>query len=35
MERYLSTHLNVDFSHSLCPDCAAELYRDIFKSPAA
>lgn len=26
---YLSKHLDMDFTHSLCPDCAAELYPEL------
>ncbi|MCB2192478.1 MAG: hypothetical protein KQI62_12990 [Deltaproteobacteria bacterium] len=26
VDLYLSKHLDLDFTHSLCPDCAAELY---------
>jgi PAS domain S-box-containing protein len=26
VERYLSEHAEVDFSHGLCPECAAKLY---------
>ncbi|MCF8033956.1 MAG: PAS domain-containing protein [Desulfarculaceae bacterium] len=26
LDRYLSKVMDVDFTHSLCPDCAAELY---------
>ena len=35
LERYFSIHMNVDFSHGLCPDCAAELYPEIFSKPPA
>jgi PAS domain-containing protein len=29
LERYASTQMNVDFSHGLCPECAAEYLREI------
>lgn len=31
VESYFHSRLDVDFSHSLCPDCAKELYPDIYK----
>lgn len=33
MERYIQAHTNARFSHGLCPDCATELYPDIFPEP--
>jgi CheY-like chemotaxis protein len=29
IETYLHTHLNLDFSHGLCPKCTRELYPDL------
>jgi PAS domain S-box-containing protein len=29
VEKYVSDHSEVDFSHGLCPDCAAKLYPDV------
>lgn len=29
IESYISKHSDADFSHSICPDCAAKLYPDI------
>ncbi len=29
MEFYIHSHSEADFSHSLCPDCAKELYPDL------
>ncbi|MCD6585579.1 MAG: hypothetical protein J7K96_07450, partial [Desulfobacteraceae bacterium] len=29
IESYIHKHSNADFSHSICPDCAKELYPDI------
>jgi hypothetical protein len=31
VESYIRDHTNVDFSHSLCPDCAAQLYPEYFE----
>jgi hypothetical protein len=31
VESYFHSRLDVDFSHSLCPDCAQELYPDIYR----
>ncbi len=33
MERYIQSHTNAKFTHGLCPDCATELYPDIFPVP--
>jgi len=30
-EKYISTHLDVEFSHSLCPDCRTTLYPETKK----
>jgi len=30
IEQYLSKHAKVQFSHSICPDCAAALYPEIY-----
>ena len=29
VEEYISKHADVQFSHSLCPDCAHKLYGDL------
>lgn len=31
IEEYITQHSDVDFSHSICPDCAKKLYPDFFK----
>lgn len=31
IETYLSTHIDIKFSHGICPDCVKKLYPDIFK----
>lgn len=31
VENYLSTHTKAEFSHGICPDCAAELYPDYVR----
>jgi hypothetical protein len=31
LEKYISGHVDVDFSHSFCPDCVKKLYPDIAK----
>jgi hypothetical protein len=31
IESYISEHANVDFSHGICPDCAANFYNDLKK----
>jgi CheY-like chemotaxis protein len=31
IESYLHTHMNLDFSHGLCPKCAQELYPEAYK----
>ena len=33
MERYIQAHTSAKFSHGLCPECATELYPDIFPRP--
>lgn len=33
MERYIQTHTSARFTHGLCPECASELYPDIFPEP--
>lgn len=33
MERYIQAHTNAKFTHGLCPECATELYPDIFPVP--
>jgi hypothetical protein len=30
MEKYISKHSLARFSHSICPDCARQLYPDLF-----
>lgn len=34
VDLYLSKHLDLDFTHSLCPDCAAELYPHLMGDKA-
>ncbi len=29
VEKYIGEHTDADFSHSLCPNCAKDLYPDI------
>ena len=29
IETYISEHSRVEFSHSICPDCAREIYPDL------
>ena len=31
VESYFKHHLDLDFSHGICPECAKELYPDLFK----
>jgi PAS domain S-box-containing protein len=31
IELYIRNHSTVEFSHGICPDCAAKLYPDFFK----
>jgi transcriptional regulator with GAF, ATPase, and Fis domain len=31
IESYIRSHSNADFSHGICPDCAAKFYPDHFK----
>jgi DNA-binding NtrC family response regulator len=31
IEAYISQHSEVKFTHSICPDCAKEFYRDLYK----
>ena len=33
IESYIKTHSNVEFSHSLCPECAEKLYPKLTKKP--
>jgi hypothetical protein len=35
VEEYISKHTDVQFSHGICPDCAAKLYGDIGKKKPA
>jgi hypothetical protein len=30
MEKYITEHSLVQFSHSICPECAAELYPELY-----
>jgi PAS domain S-box-containing protein len=30
IETYISSHSKVEFSHSICPDCAKKLYPDLY-----
>lgn len=32
LEEYLKNHLDADLSHSLCPECAKQMYPELFKS---
>jgi len=32
IEEYISIHTDADFTHSLCPDCAKELYPELYNS---
>ena len=34
MEKYITQHSLAQFSHSICPDCARQLYPDIYKEDA-
>ena len=29
VENYFKTHLSLDFSHGVCPECATRLYQDL------
>jgi hypothetical protein len=31
VENYFKTHLSLDFSHGVCPECAHKLYQDLKK----
>lgn len=31
IEDYISTHSDADFSHGICPECAAKLYPEVYK----
>jgi hypothetical protein len=31
MEKYITEHSLAQFSHGICPDCAAKLYPEVFK----
>jgi PAS domain-containing protein len=31
VEKYFKKHLNLDFSHGVCPECADKLYQDLLK----
>ncbi len=33
VEKYLKTHLDVDFTHSICPDCQQKLYPELSRKP--
>jgi hypothetical protein len=32
IDTYLSKHSEVEFSHSICPDCAKNLYPQFYKA---
>jgi hypothetical protein len=32
IESYIKKHSEVEFSHSICPECAKKLYPDMFKN---
>jgi hypothetical protein len=34
VEGYLCKHTHLQFSHGICPDCARELYPDLYNDPA-
>lgn len=34
IEDYIATHSEADFSHGICPDCARQLYPEIYKTQA-
>jgi DNA-binding response OmpR family regulator len=31
LEAYMSKHVNIKFTHGICPDCARKLYPELFK----
>ena len=31
VEEYLRDHLDLDFTHSICPECAKQLYPEMYK----
>jgi hypothetical protein len=33
IEAYIRDHSEAEFSHSICPECARELYRDYYDDP--
>lgn len=33
LEQYLSSHTDVAFTHGICPNCARELYPEMFEGP--
>lgn len=35
LEKYISERTDATFTHGLCPECAKELYPDMFKTPQA
>ncbi|GAG59360.1 unnamed protein product, partial [marine sediment metagenome] len=32
IELYIKDHSEVEFSHGICPDCAKELYPELFNN---
>jgi DNA-binding response OmpR family regulator len=34
LESYFHTHAEIDFTHGICPDCAQELYPDVYSTIA-
>jgi hypothetical protein len=32
IEHYIHTHSEADFSHGICPECAASLYPELYPS---
>jgi hypothetical protein len=33
MEKYITTHSEAQFSHSVCPECARQLYPQYLDEP--
>jgi CheY-like chemotaxis protein len=34
IEQYIHAHSEADFSHGICPECAAALYPELYKAPS-
>jgi hypothetical protein len=34
IEQYIKDHSEAEFSHGLCPECARELYPELYESKA-